>query len=222
LLGRLKSLRALPRTRVDLLFIDAGDEVLLRRFTETRRRHPLAVDRPVIDGIHQERVQLETLKLAADMVIDTSDLSVHDLRRLISGHFALEASPDLGVFVTSFSYRKGLPRDADLVFDVRFLRNPHWDPVLKPFTGRDSRVAAHIAEDAAWAPFRDRLTDFIQPLLPRFRAEGKNYLTIAIGCTGGRHRSVFVAEQLTAWLRQQGVRVALAHRDLDRPAGGTE
>jgi UPF0042 nucleotide-binding protein len=222
LVDRLAALRARPGIAVQLIFVDAGDEVLLRRFTETRRRHPLAIDRPIVDGIHQERAQLGTLKLAADMVIDTSDLSIHDLRRVVSGHFALDRTPDLGVFVTSFSFRKGLPRDADLVFDVRFLRNPHWDPALRPFTGRDHRVAAYIAEDAAWKPFQERLTGFIQPLLPSYRLEGKTYLTIAIGCTGGRHRSVFVAEQLAAWLKQHGVRIALAHRDLDRPGGGTE
>jgi UPF0042 nucleotide-binding protein len=149
-------------------------------------------------------------------VIDTSDSSIHDLRRIVAGRFSLDRTPDLGVFVTSFSYRKGLPRDADLVFDVRFLRNPHWDPELRPFTGQDPRVASYIEEDPECAPFIERLTGFLAPLLPRYRMEGKSYLTIAIGCTGGKHRSVYVAERLGAWLRGQGVDVGVSHRGLDR------
>jgi RNase adapter protein RapZ len=132
LLTRLNELREQPGVAVQLICVDADDDVLLRRFIETRRRHPLALDRPIIDGIHNERTILEPLKAAADVVIDTSDLSIHDTRRIVAGHFGLDRTPDLGVFVTSFSYRKGLPRDADLVFDVRFLRNPHWDPNLRP------------------------------------------------------------------------------------------
>ena len=219
LLDRLSALRGEPGIRLALVFVDATDDVLLRRFTETRRRHPLAIDRPVIDGIHNERTLLEPVKLSADVVIDTSDLSIHELRRIVSGHFGLDRTPDLGVFVTSFSYRKGLPRDADLVFDVRFLRNPHYDPALRPFTGRDPGVAAFIEADPAASPFLERLTGFLAPLLPSYRLEGKSYLTIAIGCTGGRHRSVYVAERLAAWLKEQGVSVDIGHRDLERPGG---
>ena len=217
LLDRLGRHRDDPGIRLSLVFVDATDDVLLRRFTETRRRHPLAIGRPVIDGIHNERVLLEPVKLASDVVIDTSDLSIHDLRRIVGGHFGLERTPDLGVFVTSFSYRKGLPRDADLVFDVRFLRNPHWDPALRPFTGREPPVAAFIEADPALTPFMERLTGFVAPLLPSYRQEGKSYLTIAIGCTGGRHRSVYIAERLAAWLKGQGTKVSLGHRDLERP-----
>jgi UPF0042 nucleotide-binding protein len=216
LLTRLNELRAQPGVAVQLICVDADDDVLLRRFTETRRRHPLALDRPIVDGIHKEREFLEPLKAAADIVIDTSDSSIHDLRRVVSGRFGLDRTPDLGVFVTSFSYRKGLPRDADLVFDVRFLRNPHWDPALRPFTGQDPRVAAYIEDDPECAPFVERLTGFLAPLLPRYRAEGKSYLTIAVGCTGGKHRSVYVAERLTAWLRGQGIDAGLNHRGLER------
>jgi UPF0042 nucleotide-binding protein len=183
---------------------------------ETRRRHPLALDRPVIDGIHNERAILEPLKAAADVIIDTSDLSIHDTRRIVAGKFGLENKPALGVFVTSFSYRNGLPRDADLVFDVRFLRNPHWDPELRPSTGQDPRVAAYIEADPECEPFVERLTGFLAPLLPRYQAEGKSYLTIAIGCTGGKHRSVYIAERLAAWLRAQGTEVGLGHRVLER------
>ncbi len=216
LLSQLCMLRGQPGIDVHLLYVEAGDDSLLRRFTETRRRHPLAVDRPVIDGIHKERGIQECLKQAADVVIDTTELSIHDLRRIIAGRFALDRTPDLGVFVVSFSYRGGLPRDADLVFDVRFLRNPHWDPELRPFTGQDPRVAAYIQGDPECEPFITRLTGFIEPLLPRYRLEGKSYLTIAIGCTGGRHRSVYVAERLAAWLKDQGVEVGLGHRGIER------
>jgi RNase adapter protein RapZ len=216
LLTRLNALREQPGVAVQLICVDADDDVLLRRFIETRRRHPLALDRPIIDGIHNERTILEPLKAAADVVIDTSDLSIHDTRRIVAGHFGLDRTPDLGVFVTSFSYRKGLPRDADLVFDVRFLRNPHWDPNLRPSTGQDPRVAAYIEADPECAPFIERLTGFLAPLLPRYRMEGKSYLTIAIGCTGGKHRSVYIAERLAAWLANQGVDVGLSHRGLER------
>ncbi len=216
LLIRLNQLRSRSDVSVQLVCIDADDEALMRRFTETRRRHPLALDRPIMDGIYNERVILEQLKLAADVVIDTSDLSIHELRRIVAGRFGLDRRPELGVFVTSFSYRKGLPRDADLVFDVRFLRNPHWDTKLRPFTGQDSHVASYIEADPECAPFLERLTGFLAPLLPRYRLEGKSYLTIAIGCTGGKHRSVYVAERLAAWLRGQGVDVGLSHRGLDR------
>jgi UPF0042 nucleotide-binding protein len=216
LLIELAALRGQTGIDAHLVYVEAGDDSLLRRFTETRRRHPLAVDRPVIDGIHKERLVQESLKQAADVVIDTTELSIHDLRRIIAGRFALDRTPDLGVFVVSFSYRGGLPRDADLVFDVRFLRNPHWDPELRPFTGQDSRVAVYIQGDPECEPFVSRLTGFIAPLLPRYRLEGKSYLTIAIGCTGGKHRSVYIAERLAGWLRGQGVDVGLSHRGLER------
>ncbi|MDB5393469.1 MAG: uncharacterized protein JWM91_975 [Rhodospirillales bacterium] len=216
LLRRLTEIRAQSGVAVQLVCVDADDDALMRRFTETRRRHPLALDRPIMDGIHNEREILEPLKAAADIVIDTSDSSIHDLRRIVAGRFSLDRTPDLGVFVTSFSYRKGLPRDADLVFDVRFLRNPHWDPELRPFTGQDPRIASYIEGDPECAPFIERLTGFLAPLLPRYRMEGKSYLTIAVGCTGGKHRSVYVAERLAAWLRGQGVDVGVSHRGLDR------
>ena len=198
-----------------LLFVDSDDEVLGRRFTETRRRHPLAVDRPLLDGISHERILVSPLKSRADLVIDTSSLPPAELRRVLAGHFQREAKAPLLLFVTSFSYRRGLPREADLVFDVRFLDNPHYQPALRPQSGKDEEVAAFIADDAGFAPFFDGLTALICPLLPRFTAEGKSYLTIAIGCTGGRHRSVYVAEKLAAWLREQGQQVDLRHRDLE-------
>ncbi|MGQ9368081.1 RNase adapter RapZ [Azospirillum sp. ST 5-10] len=216
LLAHLDALAVRADVAVRLLFLDCGDEVLQRRFTETRRRHPLAVDRPVPDGIQRERTLLSPLRGRADVTIDTTELSIHELRRLLAGHFALDAQPALQVFITSFSFRAGLPREADLVFDVRFLTNPHWDPALRPLSGLDAPVAARVESDPDFPSFFRNLTDLLRPLLPRYNQEGKSYLTIAVGCTGGRHRSVFVAERLAAWLRDLGVRVGLTHRDLER------
>jgi UPF0042 nucleotide-binding protein len=201
-----------------VVFIDADDELLRRRYTETRRPHPLAFDRPVIDGIRLERQLVSALRERADLVVDTSTLSVGDLRRILSGHFALDAPPGIAIFVRSFAYRRGLPPDADLVIDVRFLANPHYDPALRPLTGLDAAVGDRIAADPGYAGFFDGLAALLEPLLPRYANEGKSYLTIAIGCTGGRHRSVYVAERLAAWLRGQGQRVAVGHRDLDLAA----
>jgi UPF0042 nucleotide-binding protein len=197
--------------------MDADDEILQRRFTETRRRHPMAVDRPIADGIHRERELLAPLRNCIDVMIDTSALTNPELRRILSGHFRLDAAPGLSTFVTSFSFRRGVPREADLIFDVRFLTNPHYDPALRPLTGRDRPVADKVASDPDFAQFFERLTALLDPLLPRYRQEGKSYLTIGIGCTGGRHRSVYVAEKLAAWLQSKGVSVGLAHRDLERP-----
>ncbi|MGQ0665353.1 MAG: RNase adapter RapZ [Pseudomonadota bacterium] len=205
---------------VRLLFLDCEDEVLRRRFTETRRRHPLAADRPVSDGIRTERGLVEVVRERADLMLDTSSLTPAALRQLVQEHFALPDHPALAVSVVSFSYRHGLPREADLVFDVRFLANPHYRPELRDRTGRDQGVAAFIAGDPGFAPFFDGLTRMLGALLPRFEREGKSYLTIAVGCTGGRHRSVFVAERLAAWLGApppagMGRRIGLVHRDVE-------
>ncbi len=220
LLDRLDRMQADPGQAVVLLFLDCADEVLERRFTETRRRHPLAQDRRVADGIAAERRLIAPLQARADLVVDTSGLSVADLRRVLGGHFTLTGTPAMSVFVTSFSYRHGLPREADLVVDVRFLANPHYQAALRDLDGRDSRVDAFVAADPAFAPFFSRLTDMLEPLLPRYEQEGKSYLTIAIGCTGGRHRSVAVAERLAARLAQGGREVQKGHRDVTRGDGG--
>ena len=209
-------LMARPELEVSLLFLDCSDEALQQRFTETRRRHPLAVDRPVTDGIRHEREMLWVLKNEADHVIDTSMISVHELRRLIAGQYRFDHTLGLTLFVTSFSYRHGVPREADLVFDARFLANPHWDLALRPLTGRDVEVAAYIHRDPDYATFISHVSDLLLPLLPRYQQEGKSYLTIAIGCTGGRHRSVLVAEELTNILAAHGFVVGVGHRDLDR------
>ena len=206
---------AVGRTGRELkvLFIDCDDERLQRRYTETRRPHPLAGDRPVTDGIRLERRVVSALRDRANLVIDTSNLSAAELKRLLTGHFALAAS-GLRLFVISFAYRHGIPRDADLIFDVRFLDNPHYSSELRVLTGRDPAVAAHIERDPALSPFLTGLWRLLQPLLPRYEREGKTYLTIAIGCTGGRHRSVYVAERLAAQLGAAKLRVEVAHRDL--------
>jgi len=208
--------RLLAEAHLDLtlLFIDCEDEVLARRYTETRRRHPLAQDRPLLDGIGHERQLMRPLRDRADTVIDTSRLAPGDFKRLIDGQFALSRQSRLVVFVTSFAYRHGLPREADLVFDARFLANPHYVFDLRPQSGRDRPVADFIAADPGFAPFFQGLTDLLAPLLPRFAQEGKSYLTIAVGCTGGKHRSVFVAERLARWLTEIGQPVELRHRDL--------
>ncbi|MEO0391988.1 MAG: RNase adapter RapZ [Pseudomonadota bacterium] len=197
-----------------IMFLTCSDDVLTRRFTETRRRHPLAQDRPVSDGIAMERQILAPLADHADLTIDTSDLNIHELRRTMEGHFAVDDDQRLQVFVTSFSFKRGLPRDADLVFDVRFLRNPHYDPALQPLTGRDQAVGEAIMADPGFADFEQRLLDLLRPLLPRYEAEGKRYLTIAIGCTGGRHRSVFLSERLAMALSDDHIQLQVRHRDL--------
>ncbi|MGA0392829.1 MAG: RNase adapter RapZ [Rhodospirillales bacterium] len=201
---------------VTVLFLDCDDEELNRRYTETRHRHPLAADRPVIDGIRHEREIVSDLRRRADQVIDTTQLTPRELNNLITGHFSLENRQRLSVFVTSFSYRRGIPREADLVFDVRFLRNPHYETELKELTGLDVAVGAYIREDNEFNEFIQNLTRLFEQLLPRYAAEGKSYLTIAIGCTGGKHRSVFVAEQLKLWLSEHHHKAQINHRDLNK------
>lgn len=213
LVRQLKSDHAL---KVGLLFLDCEDDVLQRRYTETRRRHPMAPDRPIADGIQRERSLMQSVRGEADVMIDTSDTAIGDLKNLLAGHFGTAARAGLALTVLSFSYRQGLPREADLVFDVRFLDNPHYNQNLRPLTGQDAAVGAAIQADPAFPGFFAALTSLLWPLLPGYEAEGKSYLTLAIGCTGGRHRSVFVAERLAAWLREQGRSVTLRHRDLAR------
>ncbi|WP_431304848.1 RNase adapter RapZ [Sediminicoccus sp. BL-A-41-H5] len=217
-LAAIARLRQRPDIAATLVYATAEEEVLLRRYTETRRRHPLAPGGPlgsrVQDGIAREAALLAPLREAADLILDTSTLPLPELRRLIEARFKPEGAPGLNINIKSFGFPKGLPREADLVFDMRFLANPHYDALLRPMTGRDAAVAEYVAADPDFPGFWTRLVGFIEPLLPRYVAEGKKYLTIAIGCTGGRHRSVFVSEKLAAHLRQQGWRVDVAHREL--------
>jgi UPF0042 nucleotide-binding protein len=205
--------RNTPDCKVTLVFMECDDAKLQQRFTETRRKHPLALDRPVEDGIRIERELLSPVRAQADFVLNTTHYSVHDLKRHIRDHFATE-SAELLVFVSSFSFREGVPRDADMVLDVRFLNNPHWEENLRPLSGKDTPVADYIRHDKDFPVFFERLCELLKPLLPRYREEGKSYFTIAIGCTGGRHRSVFMTENLAGYLSQLGYKVGVRHRDL--------
>ena len=214
---------AAARFDVVPVFLHADEETLTRRYRETRRRHPMAPDGSPVTGIERERRLLEPLRRAADIVIDTSLLNVHDLRRLLRAHFTSDPQEGMSIFVTSFSFRLGLPREADLVFDMRFLSNPHYMEDLRPLTGRDEKVGAHIAKDPDFASFLESVGTLLRTLLPRYAKEGRAYLTIAIGCTGGRHRSVFTAEELARLLRERGWRATLTHRDLEaEPASGQD
>lgn len=213
-LEELDGLIRMEAFRVRLLFLDCDSEVLQRRFSETRRRHPVAPDRRITDGITHERSLLAPLRDRADEVIDTTDMAVGELKRLLDSNYALERAPGLAVFVTSFAYRHGLPHEADLVFDVRFLQNPHYVDGLREQSGLDKPVGDFIEQDPDLEGYFRHLTELLEPLLPRFSAEGKSYLTIAVGCTGGKHRSVYTAERLGTWLKEKGERVSVNHRDL--------
>jgi UPF0042 nucleotide-binding protein len=198
-----------------LVFFDCDDDILERRYEETRRRHPLAIDRKISDGIHLEREALAPLRKAAHHLIDTSKVSLRDLRELVISRFGEAESPGLSIHVLSFSYRQGLPRDADLVFDVRFLRNPHYEPALKPKNGQDADVGAFILADDSFDAFEVNLKGLLDVLLPGYQREGKSYLTLGFGCTGGQHRSVFMAQRVSEALANQGYRVNTRHRELN-------
>jgi len=205
-----------------VLFIDCAGGELVRRFSETRRRHPLALDRPAADGIAREREVMAPLRRWADIVIDTTDFSVHDLRRTIREKFARHRRGELTLTVMSFGFARGLPRDADMVFDVRFLANPHWQPELRPLTGKDAAVGGYVAADPAYADAFERISGLVLSLIPSYRREGKAYLTIAVGCTGGRHRSVFVAERLAETIRAAGYTLNIVHRDMSGHSEGVD
>jgi len=226
-LDALARLRANPALRPELVYVTADETALLRRYTETRRRHPLAPHGRVIDGVLEERTLTAALRDAADLLIDTTDLPVGTMRALVERHFGADnatSPPRMAVTLISFGYPLGLPRDADLVFDSRFLRNPHYDPMLRPRTGLDPEVAAYIEADPDFPAFLDQVAGLLGLLLPRFVQEGKKYATIAVGCTGGRHRSVHIVQRLAARLASRfgngGAditwRVHVAHRELAR------
>ena len=218
LLSEINELKQVSSINVALIFLTCDTEVLHLRFTETRRRHPLAIDRPVTDGILHERQLMMPLLDRADHVFDTSHLNASDLRVLVNGSFSLTDGPPLTISITSFAFRQGLPREADLVLDVRFLTNPHYVEKLRARTGLDEDIAEYVESDPDFAGFFTRLSEMIIPLLPRYAAEGKRYLTIAIGCTGGRHRSVVVAEHLAKHLIEADFPVQVRHRDLNQIA----
>ena len=208
------------RTRghtVEVLFLEAGEEALVRRYRETRRRHPLAPDGNVLDGIRAERKALSTVREVADRIVDTSALTVHQLKDfLVDAYVAPKARPGLAVSLVSFGFKHGLPIDADLVFDVRFLPNPHFVEGLRPLDGRDARVREFVMKHAESRELLHRIADFLSFVLPAYQREGKAYLTIAVGCTGGRHRSVALVEELRSHIAALGLTPALVHRDLDR------
>jgi UPF0042 nucleotide-binding protein len=203
---------------VDLVFLDAADDILERRYSETRRRHPLSPDGTVKAGIAAERELLEPLRSAATRSIDTSRMSVHELRREISHLYSGTGDQNLSVSLVSFGYKHGVPAEADLVFDVRFLPNPHFVPELRPHTGEDEDVAKFVLEREETREFLKRIYDLLGFLLPKYQDEGKAYLTIAIGCTGGRHRSVAITRELAGWIEKSGRRVQIRHRDIASPA----
>lgn len=199
----------------DLLFLDAAPDVLMTRYSETRRRHPLALDGAPDIGISRELELLAPLRDQATILINTSDLSPHDLRLELHRIFESKSSLGMTVSVQSFAFKRGLPRSADAVFDCRFLSNPHWQPSLRPLTGRDRAVASYVAEDPRFPVFYDKLLDLLQFQLPAARDEGKTHFAVAVGCTGGKHRSVALAEALGNGLAQSGWQVSIRHRELE-------
>ena len=204
--------------RVRMLFLDATNNELIKRYGATRRKHPLAEGNSgVEDAIAKERSMLEPVKAEADLVIDTTSLTIHQLKSQLSDLFTQDGVLDaMQVSVVSFGYKQGLPLDVDLVFDVRFLPNPHWDENLRPLSGLDEPVRTYVMTQDLSKKFLDQLTQMLSLLLPAYQAEGKSYLTVAIGCTGGRHRSVAIAEQLKVWLIQCGQNPRVTHRDISR------
>ena len=201
-----------------LVFIEASDDVLLRRFSETRRPHPLSQGASLAEGIRQERRRMAPIRRLADVVIDTTKFTVHDLRQVVVDRFQNPGRRPLLVSVVSFGFRYGIPADADLVFDVRFLPNPHFVPRLRPFSGKDRRVARYIHSFPQTGEFLRRIESLLAYLIPHYLHEGKSYLTVALGCTGGRHRSVALAEVIRRWLQKKGYSAKVVHRDLDKSA----
>jgi len=204
-----------PGVVAELLFLDCSTDVLLRRFSETRRRHPMApADRPA-DGIQAEQDLLGPLLARADVLIDTSDLNVHELRAEVEHWFAPGGKRHLSVTVQSFSYKRGLPRSVDMVYDCRFLKNPYWEPSLRALNGTDAAVATHVATDPRYDAFADKVLDLSLLILPACQEEGKSHFSIAFGCTGGQHRSVTLAESHALRLAQEGWQVSIRHRELN-------
>lgn len=202
--------------QVEVLFLDSSDDSLIRRFSETRRRHPLAPSGTVADGIAAEREELRDLRELADQVIDSSALNVHDLKRMVQARFSPEPATGPSLSVMSFGYRHGVPPQADLVLDVRFLPNPYFVPELKGLTGKNPRVAGYVLEREETQQFLEKVVDLCRFLFPRYQKEGKAYLTVALGCTGGKHRSVAIAAELTKRLQEEIPRIQLWDRDIEK------
>jgi UPF0042 nucleotide-binding protein len=214
IIARVRKLSARPDLDVTTLFLDCASGELERRYNETRRRQPLAAGRPIQAGISAERELLAPLRRWAEAVIDTTELSAAELQRAIRERFADDADAGATITVSSFGFARGMPPLADLVFDMRFLANPHWVPELREQTGLDAAVQAYIEEDPAWDEAFARIRDLVLMLIPRYAAQGKAYVSVAIGCTGGRHRSVYTAERIAGALREAGISPTVIHRNL--------
>jgi UPF0042 nucleotide-binding protein len=216
LIADYERLAATPGLEADLLYLDCDAHTLQRRYSETRRRHPLAPDDDPVNGIARELDLLGPLRHRASVLLDTTSLTPHELRAEIGRFFAPTGKTQLTITFMSFSYRRGLPTGADLVFDCRFLRNPHWEPDLRPLDGRDAAVRDYIAADPRLAPFEGQIRGMLDLLLPAFKQEGKSHLTVALGCTGGKHRSVALTEKLAADLAEAGWQVSKRHREVEQ------
>ncbi len=214
----LDMLRSRFRLGALLVFLDCADEVLVARFSETRRRHPLAPAEDPATGVARERAILEEVRARADVVIDTTGMTPHQLKQELGNRFAQGYAAGLSVSVQSFSYKRGAPHDADMVLDCRFLRNPYWDESLRALDGTDERIQSFVSADPMFWPFFDKLSELTLMLLPAYKAEGKAYFSIALGCTGGRHRSVSVTQMLAGRIERAGWPVAVRHRELERRA----
>jgi RNase adapter protein RapZ len=209
-------IREIDRGKIEptLLFLEASDEVLVRRFSETRRPHPLAGDGSAIEGIRRERELLAELRAQADRVLDSSELTIHEIRSQIFREFSLGAEPGMAVNLISFGFKRGIPYGTDLLFDVRYLPNPHFVPGLREKTGQDDEIVAYLEQQTDYAELIDRLADLLAFLLPKYRNENRSYLSVAVGCTGGRHRSVAVCEKLRGKLEGLGFPARVIHRDI--------
>ena len=223
LIEQIKALQTQPNLEIMTLFLDCAGVEIERRYAETRRRHPMAQDRPAMDGVAIDRNLMEPFRRWAETVVDTSKLSAHDLQQVIRERFTSETTPHSTITVTSFGFSRGVPHNADLVFDLRFLRNPHWDSDLRPMTGMDASVAEYVTADPKYNEAMQKIRDMLRFLLPLYDAQGKAYINIAFGCTGGRHRSVHVAETFGNWLREDGFALTVSHRNLtSRPIDALE
>ncbi|VAW04257.1 RNase adapter protein RapZ [hydrothermal vent metagenome] len=214
ILKNLAEIRDHDNINLKILYFDSSSEVLAKRFTETRRKHPLARGQQVMTAIIREREMMDVIRAEADFIFDTSGMGIQELRQTLTQKFERKQSEDLNIMISSFAYPRGLPRDADLVFDVRFLRNPHYVDDLKHLTGKDRAVQDYVAQDDRFADFCDKISDLILFALPEYKREGKSYLNIAFGCTGGRHRSVCMAEKMAKILEENGFKASLSHREL--------
>lgn len=216
----IQQLTADPRIDAEVLYLDCRPEVLLQRFSETRRRHPMAPAESPAEGVARELDLLVPIRDLATMLIDTSDLTIHEFRAEMTARFAAGGAAPLAVSLHSFSYKRGLPHGLDMAFDCRFLRNPYWEPALRSLDGRSPDVAGYLARDPRFAPFLDRITELLAFVLPAHREEGRSHISIGLGCTGGQHRSVAVAEAVAKRLAAVEWQVSIRHRELERRAQG--